>query len=67
VVLVPDRPYFFLPTSAVRRSAGGRSSAGALAVFYQPEPELLCFLPNSGWKIKMTYIMSVILLQENVQ
>ena len=49
------------------RSAGGRSSAGAPAVFYQPEPELLCFLPSSGWKIRMTYITSVILLQENMQ
>jgi hypothetical protein len=57
--------------SAVRRSAGVlpecRSSAGAPAVFYQPEPELLCFLPSSGWKIRMTYITSVILLQENMQ
>jgi hypothetical protein len=53
--------------SAVRRSAGGRSSAGAPAVFYQPEPELLRFLPSSGWKIRMTYITSVILLQENMQ
>jgi hypothetical protein len=54
-------------SSAVRRSAGGRSSAGAPAVFYQPEPEPLCFLPSSGWKIRMTYITSVILLQENMQ
>jgi hypothetical protein len=53
--------------SAVRRSAGGRSSAGAPAVFYLPEPELLCFLPSSGWKIRITYIYtSVILLQENM-
>jgi hypothetical protein len=56
-----------IQNSAVRRSAGGQSSAGAPAVFYQPEPELLCFLPSSGWKIRMTYITSVILLQENMQ
>jgi hypothetical protein len=46
-------------------SAVRRSSCGAPAFFYQPE--LLCFFPSSGWKIRLTYITSVILWQENMQ